>query len=72
MSQALVNKLLEEALKVANDAYGRRAVDSAPQKVMVSRANLRNGFKEAFSKEHREEFKKDYQTARLEHKLQRK
>ena len=57
MSQALVNKLLEEALKVANDAYGRRAVDSATQKVMVSRANLRNGFKEAFSKEHREEFK---------------
>ena len=57
MSQALVDKLLKETLKVANDAFGRKGVDRAMQEVTVSRANLKNGFKEAFSKEHSKEFK---------------
>ena len=56
MSQALVNKLLEEALSVADDAFGRKAVDKADQEVRVSRANLKRAFQEAFSKEHKKDF----------------
>ena len=57
MSRNLVNKLLEEAYIVANDKWARSGIDKSKQEVRVSRANLKNAFKEAFNTTHSKEFK---------------
>ena len=56
MSKTLVDKLLKEAYLVANDKWARSGIDKSKQQVRVSRTNLKNAFKEAFNKEHSEEF----------------
>jgi len=56
MSKVLIDKLLDEAYKVANDAFGRGVVDKALQEVTVSRHNLAQAYKEAFAVEHNKEF----------------
>ena len=58
MAQAEVDKLLKRAYKFANDTWARGGLDKSLQQVTVTRANLRNAFKEAFSKEHAKEFKR--------------
>lgn len=57
MSKALVDKLLQEAYTVANDRWARSGIDKSKQEVRVSRANLKNAFKDAFNDTHRKEFK---------------
>jgi len=56
MSVASVNRLLDEAYRVTNDAFARSIVDKAMQEVTVTRHNLIEAFKEAFIKEHNKEF----------------
>jgi len=56
MSRANIDRLLKEAYAIADDNFARKGVDSSKQEVVVTRANLRNAFKEAFNKEHRKEF----------------
>ena len=58
MAQAEVDKLLKRAYKFANDTWARKGLDKSEQQVTITRANLRNAFKEAFSKEHAKEFKR--------------
>ena len=58
MAQAEVDKLLKRAYKFANDTWARKGLDKSKQRVTVTRANLRNAFKEAFSKEHAKQFKR--------------
>lgn len=56
MSRELVDKLLKEALNVANDRWARKGIDKSKQEIRISRKNLVNAFKTAFSKEHEKEF----------------
>ena len=58
MAQAEVDKLLRRAYKFADDTWARKGLDKSVQQVTVTRGNLRNAFKEAFSKEHAKEFKR--------------
>ncbi len=56
MAKARIDSLMAEALKVANDKWARSGVDKSKQIVTITNHNLREAFKEAFSKSHRKEF----------------
>mgnify|MGYP000677946291 CR=1 FL=1 len=56
MAKARIDSLMKEALKVANDNWARSGVDKSKQIVTVTNHNLKQAFKEAFSKSHQKEF----------------
>ena len=56
MAKARIDSLMKEALKVANDRWARSGVDKSKQIVTITNHNLKQAFKEAFSKAHQKEF----------------
>lgn len=56
MAKARIDSLMKEALKVASDKWARSGVDKSNQEVTVTNHNLKEAFKEAFSKAHQKEF----------------
>ena len=56
MAKARIDSLMKEALEVANDKWARSGVDKSKQIVTITNHNLKEAFKEAFSKAHRKEF----------------
>lgn len=56
MAKQNIDKLMEKAIKAATDSWARSGVDKSDQKVTVTNHNLREAFKEAFSKSHQKEF----------------
>ena len=56
MAKQNIDNLMKEAVKVASDTWARSGVDKSKQLVTVTDHNLREAFKEAFSKSHQKEF----------------
>ena len=56
MAKQHVDALMKKALEFASDKWARSGVDKSKQRVTVTRHNLKEAFKEAFSKEHAKEF----------------
>lgn len=56
MAKQNIDNLMKEAVKVASDTWARSGVDKSNQLVTVTDHNLREAFKEAFSKSHQKEF----------------
>ena len=56
MSKKAINDLMKEAIDVASDTWARSGVDKAKQMVTVTRYNLIQAFKEAFSKTYQKDF----------------
>tara|TARA_Y100000114_G_scaffold155954_1_gene181502 strand:+ start:57 stop:1376 length:1320 start_codon:yes stop_codon:yes gene_type:complete len=56
MAKKHVDALMKKALDFASDKWARSGVDKSKQRVTVTRHNLKEAFKEAFSKQHAKEF----------------
>ena len=56
MAKARIDSLMKEALEVASDKWARSGVDKSKQIVTITNHNLKEAFKEAFSKSHQKEF----------------
>jgi hypothetical protein len=56
MAKARIDSLMKEALEVASDRWARSGVDKSKQIVTITNHNLKEAFKEAFSKSHQKEF----------------